>query len=486
MSASERQFNGRERLVREVVQGVLSDPPTSFSLVGAKLVGKSRLLAWLASEDGPLTGEAYADLRPVAWDDGSRLIALRLDCGTAAAQDNLLAFLHDQLSAALRREAKITMRPEAAGGSSHGARISALLRALNDLDYRLVLLLDNFDRVFAHLPSDAVNELRPLTLQAALVVATEQPLHDLDRSLAASPLFNVMTQVFLGLVEPEAARRWVADYADAYPGVRHIETQLTELTGMHPYLLRLLGDILLEVRQMLPADVEVGAEHLPLIRLRLAEHARPLFETLWRRVQAPPERIHPGAVQALLRNMVDGPYGLAGLGREENAALNWLINQAMVVCCKPDMPGGGVGYELFSPLLAEYLAERLELHSAAPSTAPSHGGPANGNHVQEQGRSREPVTGGEAGSKERADLPEFNGRLTRIEAALLLYFQNHAREVLSPEQLLREVWRRPDATPRRVQEAIRRLRLEMEQAKPPIGVIENDRGRGYRFVPEGG
>jgi len=34
-----------------------------------------------------------------------------------------------------------------------------------------------------------------------------------------------------------------------------------------------------------------------------------------------------------------------------------------------------------------------------------------------------------------------------------------------------------------VQEAIRRLRLQLEQASQPVGVIENERGKGYRFVP---
>jgi DNA-binding response OmpR family regulator len=34
-----------------------------------------------------------------------------------------------------------------------------------------------------------------------------------------------------------------------------------------------------------------------------------------------------------------------------------------------------------------------------------------------------------------------------------------------------------------VQEAIRRLRLQLEEASPPVGTIENERGQGYRFVP---
>jgi DNA-binding response OmpR family regulator len=79
------------------------------------------------------------------------------------------------------------------------------------------------------------------------------------------------------------------------------------------------------------------------------------------------------------------------------------------------------------------------------------------------------------------DLDQF----TKIEASLLRYFQSHQNETISTEQLLADVWKRPDATNRRVQEAIRRLRLHLEAAHPPIGAIENDRGRGYRFTPAG-
>ena len=70
-----------------------------------------------------------------------------------------------------------------------------------------------------------------------------------------------------------------------------------------------------------------------------------------------------------------------------------------------------------------------------------------------------------------------------MEAALLRYLQKQGGMVVSTDQLLANVWKRPDSSTRRVQEAIRRLRLQLEQQTPPIGVIENDRGRGYRFIP---
>jgi hypothetical protein len=466
MGYEERHFVGRERVVREIVQGVLADPPTSFSLVGSKLSGKSKLLGFLASEDGPLIGDAYASWRPYSFSDGSRVIPIRIDCSIPSAREDFLAFLLAEVTSVLQRDGAMpTGRGrEAQKEGSNTVALLALMRQVADSGYRPVLLMDNFDRIFMALPHDTVNELRPLTFHAALVVASEQPLHDLDRSLAASPLFNVMTQVFIGLVEMEVARRWVEEQLETAPALLPATDSLLEITGNHPYLLRMIEDILVEVREMLPSHVEIGPEHLPLMQLRMAEHGRQLFETFWRRMQAPPQRVKPPVLMSLLQRMVRHPIQLANATREETSTLNWLINQGMVIY---SAAGRTAGYEFFSPLFADFLAERL-----APTTAPAqNSGAANGNAMMPHPRPAPMLE------------PAFLGGLTRIEANLLAYLQAHSSEVISPETLLAEVWKRPDATPRRVQEAVRRLRLELEAADPPVGSIENDRGRGYRFVP---
>lgn len=470
MGYEDRHFVGRERVVREVVQGVLADPPASFSLVGSKLSGKSKLLGFLAAEDGPLVGEEFADWRPYAFADGARVLPIRIDCSVPAAREDFLAFLLAEVTSALQREGALApMRGrdaerDAQKETTSTVALLALMRQVSDADYRSILLLDNFDRIFVALPHDTVNELRPLTFHAALVVASEQPLHDLDRSLAASPLFNVMTQVFIGLVEAEVARRWVEEQLESTPALLPATDSLLEITGNHPYLLRMIGDILIEVSEMLPPHVEVGPEHLPLIELRMAEHGRLLFETFWRRMQSPPQRVKPPVLMSLLQRMVRQPIQLGSATREETSTLNWLINQGMVIY---SADGRTAGYEFFSPLFTDYLAERL-----APVNASSQS--SGGNHIH--AANAQPIPKLE---------PAFVGGLTRIEANLLAYLRAHSSEVVSPETLLTEVWKRPDATPRRVQEAVRRLRLELEAADPPVGSIENDRGRGYRFVPAG-
>jgi hypothetical protein len=294
-------------------------------------------------------------------------------------------------------------------------------------------------------------------MEMALLVATEQPLHDLDRELAASPLFNVMTQLFLGLLDGAATRTWLASYAADAPLVTALEDDLTELTGMHPFMLRKLGDILSEVRQLFPAGAAMPpAAQLPLLRLRLAEHGRLLFETTWKRLQRLSSRLRPESVDYLLRRLLAGTVPLTDIPPEHAAALNWLINQAIVICCVQPKQNG---YQFFTPLFGEFMARRMQPAIEAQPVAPA---------VPDSQLSA-------------ADLEQF----TKTEAALLRYFQSHQNETVSVDQLLAEVWRRPGATNRRVQEAIRRLRLQLEESDPPLGMIENDRGRGYRFIPAG-
>ena len=469
MQTSRRLFVGRERVVSQIVQGVLATPPQSFSLVGPKLVGKSQLVKYLADEQGPLLSEDAAAQRPRTYQDGNQVLVTWIDCDWQDAQANLIGWIYERLQEQVHGEGGLPIKWQRVEAQpSISRRIWQLARDLKEQDIRLVLLLDNFDRVFESqlISADAMDELRPLTFEMALLVATEQPLHDLDRELAASPLFNVMTQLFLGLLEPNVAREWVLSYADEFPIARELADELVALTGQHPFLLRRLGEILIEVRQMLPPDTGDGALLLPLLRLRLAEHGRLLFETIWRRLQNLPSRLQPAAVEALMRRLARGGLPLADVPMEQTSALNWLINQAVVTCCNTPAQSG---YQLFTPLFTEFLVRRLEQsdRTAAEETAADHG--------------PSPAAGGGGSSAHGMDLDQF----TKIEASLLRYFQAHQHETVSTEQLLAEVWKRPDATNRRVQEAIRRLRLHLEAANPPIGAIENDRGRGYRFTPAG-
>lgn len=455
MERVREQVFGRERLLREVTEGVLAPQPQSFSLVGSRQMGKSRLLQLLVSETGPLRGDNYSHWRPLPFRDGRRVIPLLLDCDHQDARQDLMQYIESAFVNLLRNEEQMALDWAIVDEQSGPIRrLWQIMRQLSDHRYRPVLLLDNFDSVFEQqiLSLESIDELRPLTLQLALITATEQPLHDIDRDLAASPLFNVMTQLFINLIEPEAARQWLNAYVKRYPGMEEGVDELQEITGGHPFLLRRTGDILYEVDQMLPSRT-LGSQDMSQVRLRLAEYARPLFVRLWRRLQAPPRRVHVPTLLDLIEYLIGGSIASEAITREQRPVLNWLQNNALVTYTDR-------GYRLFSPLFGEFLAGRVTLREmqAAPL---------------------EPKTNSFAPALE----PSLYEHLTKIEGALLRYFAEHAGEVISSQMLLEAIWKRPNASNRRVQEAIRRLRMQLEAIEPPIGMIENERGQGYRFVP---
>lgn len=445
-----KPFFGRKQLLREIVMGVLATRPLDYSLVAPKFCGKTRILEYLASEQGPLLSRDAT--RPAHFAAPNRVIVILIDCNWPEAKQNLLDFLAQRVETQLKEQNPFQIDwkalPDDVGASR---RLFEMAVQANKAAMRLVLLLNNFDALLQkeHFKSEVLDELRPLTSELALVVSSRQPLHDVSPAMVKSPLFSLLTQVFIGLLELEAAQEWVRAYQQSFPGLdAGILDELITYTGRHPFLLARLRETLLDVQKMLPPDEKIDENDLELIRLRLAEHSRPLFDTLSEAIKALPERISSAAVEALLNAMLQGGIAPKDLsGPEQNDAMNWLINQAMVLYQNQK-------YELFTPLFKEYWAQR-------------QGNPAGDGSVQPP-----------------ATAPVSFSALPRIEGNLLSYFVQHPNQVLSTQQLLADVWgASEDATDRRVQEAIRRLRGHLGAMAAPPGSVVNVRGQGYRFVP---
>ena len=210
-----------------------------------------------------------------------------------------------------------------------------------------------------------------------------------------------MTQLFLGLMERDAGLQFLESYGEEWPALRPVADDLLAWTGLHPYLLDRLAYALDDAQGRLAPGQELGPEHLPLIRMRLAEHARPLFLSLWQESQSPPARVNMRTLMALLEQLLQAPVPIDPASDEQTAELNWLINQAVVVY-------GSRGYQLASPLFADFLSGRI-------------GAAANG-------RLRRVAPDG-------GDSPFINS-LTKTENALLRYFQANSNAIISPEELL--------------------------------------------------
>jgi hypothetical protein len=455
MESAAKPFFGRENLVREIVQGILSDHPQDFALVAPKYCGKTLILDRLAAEDGPLRSRSNSSARPERFQDASRIIILSVDCKRPEIKTHLLKHLADTLNSRLREERPFAINWDQIRDDDPPSRtLLALASQANQAEFRVVLLLNNFDAVLEgkHLEQAQLNELRPLTSDLALIVGSRQPLHDIDIELASSSLFHLMRTLFVGLLEEEAALQWIASYRQSFPELsEELDASLANITGRHPYLLARLRETLLEVRKMLPAGKALDLTDFQLITLRLAEHGQILFETLRQTMQEPPPRAPKEAVDDLLGAMTDAPIPQTAITPQQRAAVSWLINQAVVIY-------ENQSYRLFTPLFADFLRQQ----SSSPRAKP-----------------HPPIT-----PTTSAPASTHTAVLPRIEADLLQYFSQHANQVLSSQELLVAVWKLPASTSdRRVQEAIRRLRNYLKGQTPPIGVIENERGQGYCFIP---
>ncbi len=427
---------GHRRLLERVLARLHSTQPVRIGVVGARLTGKSTVVRYL---------QTHLRQRYSSQEIGEVVL---VDCALLSESGEFWRYL--------QRETPQSTRPPA---EDSGEPFLSWLEQFSATSNSAVLLLDNFDQLLLRTPHPAnlCDQLYQLSRTIPLIVTAQQPLHDVQPTLASSPLISDTVHLFLGLLEAAAAAEWLT-YTLGPIANQAVLASLLELTGRHPFLLQIVGDCFAELQTWLPPEQALDQFQLPLLCLRLAEHGRPLFLAQAALLQNPPATLDTPALQQVLHQLGDNNFRLTTLAPELLPALNWLINQALIGYAAGET---GPVYTFYSPLFvhfwSQYSANRAP-HPAplAPSAEPRTLS-ANGDAIYDQ--------------------------LTKIEAALLRYFQQHSTMVISTEELLTAVWKRPQASSRRVQEAIRRLRIQLEQHQSPIGEIHNERGRGYRFIP---
>lgn len=320
---------------------------------------------------------------------------------------------------------------------------------------RRLVFLDNWDAI-ARLPGEDrrcwAEWIAATQPGRGLLLACRHPLYEAAAAVGfASPLPHIQ-QSFLGLIDGEEAGRVVQAALAAYPESAAVEAALVEWCGGHPFLLDRVGELLADAAALLPGGQGPGQAHLPLLRLRLAAaYGRPLFDSQWQAVRCGGEAAEAARLP-LLRQLLLRPIRFGDLTPAQAEPMNWLLVQGLV----------GVdsqSYRLFSPLFQEYLALKLQVETPAA-----------------------PRSVADAGAVYALVEREAH-RFTPQEKSLLLYFLERPGEIVSVEELLAQVWERPDGSSRRVQEGIRRLRHRLAEFNGAVGTIDNEWGQGYRYVP---
>ncbi|MBN1953600.1 MAG: protein kinase [Anaerolineae bacterium] len=234
-------FFGRVHELKEVAAFLRGNQ--SVSIVGPRKIGKTSLLFHL--------------MRPEAWPAiglAEDHLFVYLDCEVLGEGDpgDILGQFSGEIAAALEERG---LPPEMALDRSMDkpSRLSfeAAIRKLNQRGLRVVLILDEFERLSTNSSLDVnfFNALRSAAgrYQLAYLTASAHPLIHLtysgrSKEILSSPFFNIFAPLFLGFLAEDEARRMIAVPArDAgRPFSREMEDWIYDLVGGHPLALQVV------------------------------------------------------------------------------------------------------------------------------------------------------------------------------------------------------------------------------------------------------
>lgn len=196
---------------RRVQQRIYADRPQCVSVVGDPRIGKSTFLDGLA---------ASADAADPAPPTGTRFIRLAMTGPVSTSPTAFLAVVLDTLANGGADGARLSSVPGSPDASPRAyAALEAQVQKLAQDGGRLVLLLDDFDRVTSSpaFPATFFSFLRSLAnnFPVAYVTTSRQDLQQLcvSREVEESPFFNIFQNLNLGPLDEAQTRALAAERA---------------------------------------------------------------------------------------------------------------------------------------------------------------------------------------------------------------------------------------------------------------------------------
>ena len=329
--------------------------------------------------------------------------------------------------------------------------VDQYLRALEGLDFVIVLLLDEADAI---VKLGVGHMLRALIEDRSLayVIATQRPLHELDPEAELSPLYNLCTPIRLGLLEQEDAQALVTETA-ARVGHEFSEPDLQfirDIGGCHPDFIKIEARHVFDER--LSHDTPRTLDYMSQqISLDLEAGCRTLWESL-----AGQEK------QVVLRIAGDQP-----LTPDASLVADRLAQRGIV-----DIRASGKP-RLFSRVFKEYVQDRSRRRIATQARQAQAG-------LRAPSSAPDLVFGENYFSFNEVRVPA-----TQQELRLLKCMYEHVNQVCSRRQLYEQVWDRGAYTQSKaptVNIAVQRLRDKLKTHLGNRLTIEAERGQGYRLI----
>lgn len=438
LSAVPDFFYGRQGDVQTILQGVSGgNQPRSFSLQGARMIGKTTLLRYLTDARGA-TLQSEPTLLEYGPNRKGELIFVYIDF--YKHQGDMV--ISDLLSSLLRNKRVLNAIDPTTKEDNQGSDPSEMKAKIRDIqeillskNIRLAICLDHFDQAFESMAYEDDVFLRSLSSYSALIIATEKSLSELRLDPhKTSPLLTILVRRVLGLLaESEARDLILSPLKDTGIEFSHQEVDfLLKVAGFHPYLLSLVGEFWFELRTRNPDDTLVvpNREIQRPMRLQLASlpPVAEFFKLIWGHLSTEEQE----ALYKIANNVVD----------DASFVLNNLIHKSLLTI---DLKTGS--YALFSDAFQVFVLQEY-------SFVQDH---AKGNVM---------------------DLPQ-------LEKRLLDYLIDRPGKLCSFDELLRAVWQDPNASKRALEAAVHRLRNKLKiDENDDWDYIQSVRGKGYVYKPK--
>ena len=272
-------FLNRQRELRRLLNRLEKGQATA--IVGQPHTGKTSLLRFVLDKvkrDGIVGGKLDR-----CWfrEVDSHMLGRKFD------QSAFWAFVLEPVSVYFDSGELDTLYKSAQENEFGAFTLKRLFAALDRANWRIVVLLDEFDALLSHPilnSAEFYGSLRSLTSRfssLALIIATRRSLNQLNVQTQeinphSSPYFNIFTELRLGPL-PKRDVAYLLAYAQTQFDSN--DRQFVMLaSGRHPYLLQLAADILWEVDQ----EGKQGVERYRLAGEELRTQSERHFADTWR------------------------------------------------------------------------------------------------------------------------------------------------------------------------------------------------------------
>ena len=270
MIRSPNAFYGRRKEAMRLATRIGADPPQSVAIVGDRRIGKSSLLSYIAHRDVVANYLDNPDKALFLFMDFQEELRLSVE----GFIESVFRHLKDQLPALISQDPT----PD---------HLQEVVAQLHHDGYRLILLLDEFDRVTrsSNFDADFFAYLRSLAghFNVAFVTSTIRNLQKLCRTqeISDSPFFNIFTTIYLGPLESDEASDLICNPSAStpFPLEQHMDLIL-EIGGRFPFFLQMACSAAFEVMM---EEGECIREH---VAARFLEEAGPHFQFYWEQMGA--------------------------------------------------------------------------------------------------------------------------------------------------------------------------------------------------------